>query len=402
MMVRQVRSTLSVSVAPAKLSAVVLAVVAASSAMAADNGLQRYSPGIGGSDMTTPLVPGWYVQMPMVAYHANKVKGNDGKDAMGAGVVTPDPANAQQTALFNAAGYAAGVTATYKTKLKAETYALQPRVTYLGTNRLFGANVGFTAMLPLVRRKLDLSAQDVSVPDAFRTSITGVLTAMNGGNAALGGAAAAGAIGNIQAGVAAKVSAASSATLGFGDVEVSPVLHWEIGDHQAVTFAPTIVLPTGDYDATTRTNAGYGNFFTFRPSVQYAYIGDGWDVGARLVLSFNTRNKDNGYFSGNVANVDWQAMKFVSDDVRVGLQGYFVRQYTNDTQDLSGYSTVQQQTLAKTIVNGNKISVNGVGPAVGWLKNGGEMLIEGKFLKEFDARNRTEGQAVWLTVSKPL
>ena len=37
-----------------------------------------------------------------------------------------------------------------------------------------------------------------------------------------------------------------------------------------------------------------------------------------------------------------------------------------------------------------------------WLMNGGEMLIEGKFIKEFGAKNRTEGQAFWLTISKPL
>ena len=51
---------------------------------------------------------------------------------------------------------------------------------------------------------------------------------------------------------------------------------------------------------------------------------------------------------------------------------------------------------------GSKASVNAIGPAVAWLMNGGEMLIEGKFIKEFGAKNRTEGQAFWLTISKPL
>ncbi|HEX5355203.1 MAG TPA: hypothetical protein VFW93_03225, partial [Aquabacterium sp.] len=59
-----------------KVSALALALAGATQALAAENGLQRYSPGVGGSDMTTPLVPGWYVQMPIVAYHANKLKGN--------------------------------------------------------------------------------------------------------------------------------------------------------------------------------------------------------------------------------------------------------------------------------------------------------------------------------------
>jgi len=185
----------------------------------------------------------------------------------------------------------------------------------------------------------------------------------------------------------------------------SPVFHWEIGDNQALNFAPTIVLPTGKYDVKQRINTGYGKFYTFRPSVQYSYIGDGWDFGARTVLSFNTRNKDNGYYSGNMFNVDWQLMRFVSDDVRVGLQGYFVRQISKDTQDLSKFSNLsptELEALRKEIINGNRSSVTAVGPAVGWVVNGGEALVEGKFLQEFGARNRTEGSAFWLSISKPL
>lgn len=368
-----------------KVSTLALALAGVTQVMAAENGLQRYSPGVGGSDMTTPLVPGWYVQMPMVAYHASKIKGGDGKQATGSAVVPPPSG---QEALFGAIGFPNGAPVTYKTNIKADTVALLPRVTYLGTDRLLGANVGYTVMLPLVRRKVALSASDINVSSTFTANLTG----------AVGGPTANGAVQNIQQGVGANVAAAGNSTYGLGDLEVSPLLHWEIGDHQAVTFAPTLVLPTGDYDVTKRTNPGYGNFFTFRPSVQYAFIGDGWDIGGRAVLSFNTRNKDNGYFSGNMFNLDWQLMKFVSDDVRVGLQGYFVRQLTKDTQDTTGVYA----SMAKDIINGNKASVNAAGPAVGWLKNGGEMLLEGKFLKEFDARNRTEGQAFWLTVSKPL
>lgn len=336
------------------VSAVALAMLSASAAQAAENGLQRYSPGIGGSDMTAPLSPGWYMQMPMVAYHAKKLKGNDGNTAT---MMLPAPLSARATQTID-----------------ASTYALLPRLTYLDTKRVLGANIGLTAMLPLVKRK-----------------------------AAFGGFVP-GASANVNAQVAALFAAKDGSEFGIGDVEISPVMHWEIGDHQSVTFAPTLVLPTGDYNVAQRVNPGYGNFITFRPSVQYAFIGDGWDVGGRAVLSFNTRNKDNGYYSGNMFNFDYQLMKFISEDVRLGLQGYFVRQLSNDTQDLRGFSAGQQVALATTsdLSTGNKASVNAAGPAVAWLPNGGEYLLEGKFLKEFGARNRTEGHAWWLTFSKPL
>lgn len=355
------------------LSAVSFAALACvgQQAVAAENGLQRYSPGIGGSDMTAPLTPGLYLQVPLVHYHAKKLRGGDGSTATAATPITSP---------ISVPGLRSQI------RVKADTYAALPRLTYLSTTRVFGANLGFTVMLPVVKRKADFTASPV---------FAGTPLAM----------ASAAQQAAVTAGINANLANTSDGSeTGFGDLELSPVFHWEIGDNQAVNFAPTIVLPTGKYDVKQRINPGYGKFYTFRPSVQYSYIGDGWDFGARTVFSFNTRNKDNGYYSGNMFNVDWQLMRFISDDVRVGLQGYFVRQLSKDTQDLSKFSAqeIQEKNLQKEIVNGNRSSVTAVGPAVGWVVNGGEALVEGKFLQEFGARNRTEGSAFWLSISKPL
>lgn len=343
--------------APIRAAALAMALAAATAAHAADNGLQRYSPGVGGSDMSSPIVPGWYGQVAIVSYHASKLKGNDGNAARG-------------TLPSNAA-------VSYQTDLHADARAALNRLTYISTERLWGGNLGFTVMIPLVQRKADFSVSDFRFGS---TQIGPISDVVNGFNRQ------------------------DSKATGLGDIELSPVIHWEIGDHQSASFAPTIVVPTGDYEATRRANPGYGNFFTFRPSFQYAFIGDGWDLAGRAVLSFNTRNKDNGYFSGHMFNFDWQAMAFVSEDVRVGLQGYFVRQLSADTQKLGGFSTARQAELGgyKAMVDGNKASVNAAGPAVAWIRNGGEFMLEGKLMREFNARNRTEGQAFWLTLSKPL
>lgn len=339
--------------APLKASALVLALAAATSAMAAENGNQRYSAGIGGSDMTTPVVPGLYFQAPMVAYHASKIKGNDGKQLT-----------------QNLAGFGLP-TVNAAVGIDADTYAILPRLTYISSHRLLGAHVGVTAMLPVVKRKADFT---LTVPAPYS------------GNPTLVG------------GLNQRADAMSGSETGVADLEVSPVMHWEIGDHQSVTFAPTVIMPVGGFKADQRVNAGFGDYYTFRPSVQYAFIGDGWDLGGRAVMSFNTRNKDTGYYSGKIFNFDWQAMTFVSEDIRVGVQGYFVRQLQADTST-SADPMVQASLAAQ---RGNKASVNAIGPAVAWLMNGGEMLIEGKFIKEFGAKNRTEGQAFWLTISKPL
>lgn len=332
--------------APLKASALVLALAAATSAMAAENGNQRYSAGVGGSDITTPIVPGLYFQAPMVKYHADKIKGNDGKQLTMPIQVGPNS--------FVPA----------KVSIDADTYAILPRLTYISSHHFLGANVGVTAMLPVVKRKADFGLS-TGIPNVDSNLV------------------------NVAAGM-------SGSETGIADLEISPVMHWEIGDHQSVTFAPTIVMPLGDFKDGRRVNPGFGDYYTFRPSVQYAFIGDGWDLGGRAVMSFNTRNKDSEYYSGKIFNFDWQAMAFVSEDIRVGVQGYFVRQLQADT---SNRAAVQAVIDAQ---GGSKASVNAIGPAVAWLMNGGEMLIEGKFIKEFGAKNRTEGQAFWLTISKPL
>ncbi len=342
--------------APLKASALVLALVSATSVMAAENGNQRYSAGIGGSDMTTPVVPGLYFQAPMVAYHASKIKGNDGKQLVSD--VAPLPAA--------------------KVGIDTDTRAILPRLTYISGHRLLGAHVGVTAMLPIVKRKATFQLSPAT--PLHPLTPPGTVAAINAGYDGV------------------ESSRLNGNETGIADLEVSPVMHWEIGDHQSVTFAPTIAMPLGNFNANKRVNTGFGDYYTFRPSVQYAFIGDGWDLGGRAVMSFNTRNKDTGYYSGKIFNFDWQAMAFVSEDIRVGVQGYFVRQLQADTSTSTDVNV--QANLNRS--QGNKASVNAIGPAVAWLMNGGEMLVEGKFIKEFGAKNRTEGQAFWLTISKPL
>lgn len=372
-----------------------VAAVAASSAMAAEGRGQRYSPGVGGSDMTSLLVPGWYGQVAMVHYHATKLKDNSGDSVNTAASGTVSQAaivsglpSAQQSAAnaalsgagFQGVGYNSALT-----HFRADVYAALMRVTYLSTKQVFGANLGFTAMLPVVSRQTSLSTDTT-----LSASNMAVLGAVVGSSNAT-------AIGNnIINTVNGQAAQSKGTATGFGDLEISPVLHWELGDNQAISLAPTIVLPTGQYDKNKAVNPGYGNFYTFRPSVQYGYIGDGWDVGARAVLSFNTRNKDTDYKSGNMFNLDFQLMKFITEDLRLGVQGYVVQQISDDSSDNAAVQA------AIDAVDGNRMRTFSLGPSLAWIKNGGEMMIEGKFLREFASRNRTEGTAYWLTISKPF
>lgn len=392
-------------ISPVSLSLVASAIVSALAlpAQAAENRAQRYTPGLGGTDMTTMLVPGWYGQVAMIHYHANKLKDKNGDDTstIASGTVpgtsraefvaanVPSVAQPTVTAGLTAAGYNGIGYTTRINNFRADAYVALPRVTYITANKFLGAHVGFTAMVPLVRRQTAISA----------------LTTLNSGDVAklgavVGAPTAAAAQAKAQAGVNASTTALgdkqSDSHAGLGDLEFAPLLNWEIGDHQTATFTPTLIVPTGQYDKNRATNPGFGKFYTFRPSFQYGFIGDGWDVGARMVLSFNTKNKDTNYKSGTMFNVDFAAMKFVTEDLRVGLQGYVVNQLTKDSSDDANVQA------AIDAADGTKMRAYAAGPALGWIVNGGEMVVEGKLLKEFGARNRSEGTTYMLMLSKPF
>ncbi|HET6788326.1 MAG TPA: transporter, partial [Aquabacterium sp.] len=397
-----------------------VAAALATSAQAAENRAQRYTAGLGGSDLTSMLVPGWYGQVAMIHYHATKLKGNDGKDVSTvAGGVVPAASlaglaaqavvtNTSNNALLaptatNVGTALAGTGLAYTSRLsnfRADAYVMLPRITYLSTQKFLGAHLGFTAMLPLIERQTALSGvTSFANSSAVQSAIsTGVLNTT--GSAPLAAGVSQGVVSGVQSNVntqaAATLAGRSGSNAGFGDLEMAPILNWEIGDHQTVTVTPTVIFPTGEYDKDLAVNPGFGKFYTFRPSVQYGFIGDGWDVGARAVLSFNSRNTETDYRSGNMFNLDFALMKFVTEDLRLGLQGYVVQQFSKDTSD----NATEQAAIDAE--GGRKMRVYGLGPALAWVVNGGEMMVEGKVIKEFNARNRAEGATYMLTVSKPF
>lgn len=342
------------------------AALLAGQAKATENYALRYSPGIGGTDMTAPLDPGWYGNVNLWVYEG-KLKDGDGK--------TP------RTTTVIGGPYSVSTERDSTTRVRA----LLPRLTFISSQQFLGATLGATVMLPLVERE--------NVVDITNTFTPGLESAT------LGGIPGAAIIAGANATAAATSNNLSGKKFGIGDLELAPIMRWNHATGQVV-FIPAVMLATGDYKRTRLYNPGAGNFTTFRPTVQFNHIGDGWDFGMRLVYSTNTRNSDTKYKSGDVVNLDFQLSKFVTESVRVGLNGYVLQQVTDDKCN----TECQGVTLLGGVPGGegNKGRVFGLGPAVGWIKDSGTLMVEGRVIKEFGAQNRPEGTAVWLTIGAPL
>jgi hypothetical protein len=335
---------------------------------ASENFDLRYPPGFGGADMSAPLDPGWYFQLLAYSY-SGKVKSPTAAtvDITAAPFSVPIP------------GAAANVPLDASVRLKVN--ALIPRVAYMSSTKWLGATVGFTALLPLAEKESTISAK--AGPVAFNAAAS-LLPAQDQAFIAAG----------LAQGLAQQAGALSSRSSGLGDLELAPLLRWNL-DPAQVLAALSVTLPTGQYDKNKTANASAGNFYTLRPGVQYSAIGDGWDMGVRAGYSVNTRNKDTGYRSGASVNVDWAVSKSLSESLRIGAVGYGFVQTTKDTID-------RDPTLAQTLTLGKKGRVFGIGPSLTWIKGSGEMLVEGRATREFSAKDRPEGNSVWINVVVPL
>jgi hypothetical protein len=352
-----------------------LAAIACGGAWASEDYDLRYAPGIGGADMSAPFEGGWVFQAPVYVYSGNVRS-------------TLQTVTSLNGAPFNVPIPGATATTTIEGNTQINVYGLLPRLSYMSGKTFLGATIGATALLPLVNKK-------------NHTSVTGVSTVVDApGLPAANAAAIAGAI-NAGAGALADVVAAgnSNSNDGIGDLELSPILRWSTDNTQTLLIA-TVIAPTGDYDAQRAANPSAGKFWTFRPGVQYSYIGNGWDFGGRAAFSINTRNIETHYRTGNYLNFDATVMKSLSDSLRIGASGYAVLQTTRDTRKEESADPVIEARQDVTV--DQKGHVYGIGPEIAYIHGAGDYLLDGRIMKEFGASYRPQGFTAVVTLSKPF
>ena len=101
---------------------------------------------------------------------------------------------------------------------------------------------------------------------------------------------------------------------------------------------------------------------------------------------YNTENRDTDYQTGQELHLDVALNQFLSETFAVGLHGFYLKQITGD----SGRGAR---------LGDFKAEVAGIGPALFWSTEiaGQNVSLIGKWLHEFDADNRLEGDHVFLS-----
>lgn len=167
---------------------------------------------------------------------------------------------------------------------------------------------------------------------------------------------------------------------GIGDIIFSPlVLGWHFTPELHAVFALDTWAPTGNYDQNNpATQILSKNHWTFEPVLAVSYLKDGFDVSAKLMYDFNTRNRDTHTDPGQEFHMDWALGYGLKNGLSGGVVGYNYWQTTDD--EVSGVKVTSQ-----------KSQVGGVGVGIKYWPKQGPFSLTFKQYWEYDAKNMATG-----------
>lgn len=175
----------------------------------------------------------------------------------------------------------------------------------------------------------------------------------------------------------------------LADIAFTPLqLNWYLGNFH-FKIAEVIIIPTGAYDTDDAVNLGrnYWSFDTVA-GITWFYESTGTAISLAPGIMVNTENDKTNYTSGTEFHLDFVANQFLSEELSVGIRGYYYKQISGD----HGRGAVLGDFKAKSL---------GIGPGVVWIPKfaDGNLTVLGKWMHDFDTENRFDSDYFTLTAA---
>lgn len=247
---------------------------------------------------------------------------------------------------------------TGSVKADVDSYAHLFQFTHVFEQKALGGQIGVGLTLPYVNADLDVSGNGVLT-----------LTGPRGNTFAIP--------------LSGRASASES---GVGDLTLTGLLGWHQERMHYMAYL-NVYAPTGSYDKNVAVNVGR-NHWAIEPMAGVTYMNEktGLELSGAAGITFNQRNSDTDYKSGDEFHLDLAAIQHFSEKFYLGLAGYTYRQLSADS---GGGATSDY-----------KGRVNGLGPIIGGVIPLGQkqaMFVNARYYYESSASNRLEGGTLFLT-----
>jgi hypothetical protein len=149
-------------------------------------------------------------------------------------------------------------------------------------------------------------------------------------------------------------------------------------------------IPVGDYHESRLANLGIGHA-AIDGGVGYTYLNPSnkLEFSAVVGLTYNFENSHTQYQNGLDFHLDTGASYFLTQQINVGLVGYYFQQVTGD------------RGVGATL-GPNESRVAGAGPQLNYFFPVGDKIqgvVNVKAYREFAAQNRPEGWNAWFTLA---
>ncbi len=175
---------------------------------------------------------------------------------------------------------------------------------------------------------------------------------------------------------------------GLGDIMITPAVGWNSGPHLLAANV-SIYVPTGRYRVGDLANIGL-NYWTFTPSVAYAYVNPKEHVDFSIVggVDINTINKDTDYRSGAMAHLDATMLGTFDNGFGIGAFGSVLYQIADDKGELADR------------LDGFRGRSFAIGPMIKYSGSGTHgVTINLNWAPEFGVKNRLKGDAFYLNAT---
>jgi hypothetical protein len=172
---------------------------------------------------------------------------------------------------------------------------------------------------------------------------------------------------------------------GIGDVFAEGTLSWHI-QHFDFSVGAGFWAPTGDSVAPPSPPTGQGFWTPMLTAGATWYIDreKTWSVSALNRYEFNTEQDSTGITPGQAYTLEWGVGKSVTKTLELGVAGYYQQQTTGDQ---GGGSSALDRVAA-------------VGPEISLAFPKPMVFVSFRYLYEFMAKDRAQGQTFSLTLTK--